>query len=99
MLVIFIILFRYSIVYTGKVKATGQFSPAMHIPMWIMYMSTVIGFGLSVLRMIQELISNFKNFNKKIETTLEATLKEAKQEVEATRIDYAEKADLTGGEI
>jgi C4-dicarboxylate transporter DctQ subunit len=98
MLVIFVILFRYSIVYTGKIKATGQFSPAMHIPMWIMYMSTIIGFGLAVLRMIQEIISGFKNFNKEVETTLEATIKEAKQEVQSTGKGLTDKAVLSGGD-
>ncbi|MEA4845828.1 MAG: TRAP transporter small permease [Clostridiaceae bacterium] len=98
MLVLFIVLFRYSIIYTGKVKATGQFSPAMHISMWIMYMSTVVGFGLAVLRMIQELVSNFRNFNKKAETTLEATIKEAKQEVQGTDADFTGEPDLSGGD-
>lgn len=98
MLVIFVILFRYSIVYTGKIKATGQFSPAMHIPMWIMYMATIIGFGLAVLRMIQEIISGFKNFNKEVETTLEATIKEAKQEVQSTGKGLTDKAVLSGGD-
>ncbi|HPA53602.1 MAG TPA: TRAP transporter small permease, partial [Bacillota bacterium] len=86
MLVLFVILLRYSIIYTGKVKSSGQFSPAMHLPMWIMYMSTIIGFALAALRMVQEIISNIRNFNKKAETTLEATIKEAKQEVQATGI-------------
>jgi TRAP-type C4-dicarboxylate transport system permease small subunit len=93
MLAIFAILFRYAIIYTGKIKATGQISPAMHIPMWIMYMATVIGFGLAVIRMIQEMVFNIKNFNKEVETTLEATIKEAKEEVEAAGMD------VTGGDI
>ena len=98
MLAIFVVLFRYSIIYTGKIKVTGQFSPAMHIPMWIMYMSTIIGFGLAVLRMIQEIISGFKNFNKEVETTLEATIKEAKQEVQSTGKGLTDKAVLSGGD-
>ncbi len=99
MLIIFVVLFRYSIVYTGKVKATGQFSPAMHIPMWIMYMSTVIGFGLAVIRMVQEIIFNFKDFNREIETTLEATIKEARQEVQTTGTDFIDGAVLSGGDV
>lgn len=99
MLIIFVVLFRYSIVYTGKIKATGQFSPAMHIPMWIMYMSTVIGFGLAVIRMVQEIIFNFKNFNREIETTLEATIKEARQEVQTTGTDFIDGAVLSGGDV
>ncbi len=99
MLAIFAILFRYSIIYTGKVKVSGQISPAMHLPMWIMYMSTVVGFVLAVIRMIQETVFNIKNFNKGVETTLEATIKEAKQEVEATGRDFVERTGFTGGDI
>lgn len=99
MLAIFAILFRYAIVYTGKVKVSGQISPAMHIPMWIMYMATVFGFGLAVIRMIQETVFNIKNFNKEVETTLEATIKEAKEEVEAAGMDLAEGTGITGGDI
>ena len=98
MLVLFVILLRYSIIYTGKIKSSGQFSPAMHLPMWIMYMSTIIGFALAALRMIQEIILNIRNFNAKAETTLEATLKEAKQEVQATGTDVNDNDGLLGGE-
>lgn len=98
MLVIFAVLFRYAIIYTGKIKTIGQISPAMNIPMWMMYMATVVGFGLAVLRMIQQIIYNIKHFNEKAETTLEATLKEALEEVEATTKDIIKEADLTGGE-
>lgn len=99
MLIIFAVLFRYSVIYTGKIKTIGQVSPAMNLPMWIMYMATVVGFGLAVLRMIQQIIYNFKHFNEKAETTLEATLKEALEEVEATSKDIIKQADLSGGEI
>jgi len=99
MLIIFAVLFRYSIIYTGKIKTIGQVSPAMNIPMWMMYMATVVGFGLAVLRMIQQIIYNFKHFNEKAETTLEATLKEALEEVETTSKDIIKEADLSGGEI
>jgi len=99
MLIIFAVLFRYSVIYTGKIKTIGQVSPAMNLPMWIMYMATVVGFGLAVLRMIQQIIYNFKHFNEKAETTLEATLKEALEEVEATSKDIIKEADLSGGEI
>ncbi|HRS20974.1 MAG TPA: hypothetical protein P5510_04370, partial [Clostridia bacterium] len=65
---------------------------------WIMYMATIIGFALAALRMIQEIISNISDFNKKAETTLEATLKEAKQEVQATGTDVNDNDGLLGGE-
>lgn len=99
MLVMFVILFRYAIIYTGKIHQSGQFSPAMNVPMWMMYMSTIIGFGLASIRMVQTIISNFKNFSKKAETTLEATLKEAKEEVKATGVNFGDQAELQGGDL
>lgn len=99
MLIIFAVFFRYAILYTGKIKVTGQVSSAMGIPMWIMYLSTVIGFALATLRTFQEIIDKIRNFNKKAETTLEVTLKEAIEEVEATGIDIDDNTDLTGGEV
>ena len=98
-LMLFAMLFRYSITYTGIIKTTGQLSPAMRIPMWMMYLSTNIGFGLAVIRMIQEIISNFKNFNQKVETTIEATLKEAQQEVASTGTTLSDSTHLTGGDV
>lgn len=99
MLVLFVILFYYSIIYTNKVKLSGQLSPAIRIPMWIMYLSTIIGFGLASLRMVQEIIKNFKEFNVEAETTLESTLKEAKQEVKSTTAPSGDDSDTTGGDV
>lgn len=96
MLVLFAVFFRYAIIYTNKIRLTGQVSPAMQFPMWIMYMSTVVGFGLAAIRMLQEIISNFKNFNVKAETTLEATLKEAQGEVQTAGVELNQ--ELPGGD-
>ena len=87
MLALFVIFTRHAVSYTKGIYLSGQFSPAMGLPMWIMYLATVIGFGLASIRMLQEIISNIRNFNVKSETTLEATLKEAKEEVQATGVD------------
>ena len=91
-LILCIVFFRYAITYTNIINNTGQISPAMNIPMWIMYLSTVLGFGLASIRTAQEIVKNVKNFNEKSETTLEATIKEAKVEVENTGIN------ISGGE-
>lgn len=95
MLVIFGVLFRYAILYTNKIKVMGQTSPAMGVPMSFMYTATVIGFGLAVFRTIELIIDNIKNFNEKAETTLEATIKEAHQEVE---VNASGKTNKIGGE-
>ena len=93
-----VVFFRYSITYTGIIHKTGQISPAMHIPMWIMYLSTVLGFGMALIRTAQEVVSNIKNFNVKAETTLEATLKEAKEEVETTGVKIDDDFKKSGGD-
>ena len=97
-LAVFVVFFRYSITYTNILRTTGQLSPAMHIPMWIMYLSTIIGFGLASVRTAQEIVSNVRNFNVKAETTLEATLKEAKEEVEITGVNVDDDDKNTGGD-
>ena len=97
-LAVFVVFFRYSITYTNILRTTGQLSPAMQIPMWIMYLSTIIGFGLASIRSAQEIVSNVRNFNVKAETTLEATLKEAKEEVETTGVQVDDNYKNTGGD-
>ena len=97
-LAICVVFFRYAITYTGIINNTGQISPAMHIPMWIMYLSTVLGFGMASIRTAQEVVSNIKNFNVKAETTLEATIKEAKEEVKTTGIKIDDDFKNSGGE-
>ena len=97
-LAVFVVFFRYSITYTNILRTTGQLSPAMQIPMWIMYLSTIIGFGLASIRSAQEIVSNVRNFNVKAETTLEATLKEAKEEVKITGVKVDDNDKYTGGD-
>lgn len=62
---------------------TRELSSAMQFPMWIMYMSTTIGFALAIFRTIEALIKDFARFNIKEETTTEATIKEAQAEAAA----------------
>lgn len=97
-LAVFVVFFRYSITYSNILRTTGQLSPAMQIPMWIMYLSTIIGFGLASIRSAQEIVSNVRNFNVKAETTLEATIKEAKEEVEITGVKVDDNDKNTGGD-
>ncbi|WP_053218272.1 TRAP transporter small permease [Virgibacillus senegalensis] len=56
--------FALFVVYYGKDIAVklleyGQQSPALHIPMGLVYMATPIGFGLTALRLIQNIIQEF----------------------------------------
>ena len=97
-LAICVVFFRYAITYTGIIHKTGQISPAMCIPMWMMYLCTVTGFGLASIRTAQQVVSNIRNFNVKAETTLEATLKEAIEEVETTGIKIDDDLKNLGGD-
>lgn len=97
-LVICVVFLRYSLIYTGIINKTGQISPAMHLPMWIMYLATVLGFAMASIRAAQQAVYNIKNFNVKVETTLEATLKEAIEEVETTGVNVNDELKESGGD-
>lgn len=97
-LAICVVFFRYAITYAGIIHKTGQISPAMHIPMWIMYLCTVLGFALASIRTAQQIVDNIRNFNVEIETTLEATLKEAQEEVETTGFKLDDDLKDSGGD-
>ncbi len=45
----------YGIQVVGMQAASGQVSPAMHVPMTIVYAAPVVGFSLSAIRLIQRI--------------------------------------------
>lgn len=47
---------RASLIATVDIKASMQSSPALLIPMWLIYGSSVIGFSLGILRGVQHLV-------------------------------------------
>lgn len=94
MLACFAVFFKSSLDVIANIKASGQTSTAMQIPMWIMYLSTATGFGLAVIRMAQSIVLGFIHFRDKGESTIEATMKEAQEEAEMARLDSLEQ----GGE-
>ena len=76
---IFVIYYGYGIAST--LLGFGQTSPALHIPMGLVYMATPIGMGLTVIRLIQNLIGLFKAlFGKGENSELLATERERIQE-------------------
>jgi len=82
MLALFAVFFRHSLLVVNNIKnGTGEISAAMQIPMWIMYMSTVIGFGLSSVRTLQSVIYSILHFRDSGVSTIQATLSEAKAEI------------------
>ena len=70
---------------------SGRTSPAMELPMAAVYICLLIGFGLGVLRGIQQIVLHVMNFNKKELTTLEQAMADAAEEAAAA------KGDLEGG--
>ncbi len=59
-LMLFTVFFVGSIGVVEAIRKTGQTSPAMGWPMYIVYFCTVIGFGLGALRTVQAIISQLR---------------------------------------
>jgi len=56
---ILVVIKGYSIADT--LLSYGQKSPALHIPMGLVYLATPVGMGLTTIRLIQNIILNFKS--------------------------------------
>jgi TRAP-type C4-dicarboxylate transport system permease small subunit len=90
MFVLFVVFFQHAFAVVGNIKnVTREISSAMRVPMWIVYFCTIVGFGLSIIRALQAIISDIRNFNVKAESTHDATLKEAQAEAELAAQDDA----------
>jgi TRAP-type C4-dicarboxylate transport system permease small subunit len=98
MLALFWVFFRHSVSVVGHIKnVTHEISSAMRIPMWLVYMATLVGFGLAIARMVQTLFKNICHFNEKAETTIQATLKEAQAETKLASQDDKNYRHVEGG--
>ena len=73
----------YSIQVVQGIIASGETSPAMILPMWIVYISMLFGFILGTLRGIQMLIIHVQHFGEKELTTMEQTMADAAAEADA----------------
>jgi TRAP-type C4-dicarboxylate transport system permease small subunit len=90
MFALFVVFFQHSFAVVGNIKnVTREISSAMRAPMWIVYFCTIAGFGLSIIRAFQAIVSDIRNFNVKAESTHDATLKEAQAEAELAAQDDA----------
>lgn len=70
----------HSVAVVQGIQASGEASPAMLWPMWIVYSVMLIGFVLAVARGIQQIVIHVKHFNEKELTTLEQTMLDAAEE-------------------
>ena len=76
----------YGVIFGAKgIMSSGELSPAMRWPMWIVYVFMLIGFGLGTLRGIQMIIIHAKHFNEKELTAIEQTMKDAEEEAKAVK--------------
>ncbi len=73
-----------SITVIGQVQAGGSVSPAMQIPMWIMYVIIFIGFALGTVRAIQMCVIHIRDINVKPVNSVEAA---AAEELNAADVD------------
>lgn len=56
LIITFIVMFVLSAMYVQTALRTGQTSPILNIPYWLIYLALPIGFGLSALRAVQVLV-------------------------------------------
>ena len=74
----------YGVIFGPKgIMSSGELSPAMRWPMWIIYSIMVIGFFLGGLRGIQMIIIHVQHFGERELSSIEQTMADAAEEAEA----------------
>lgn len=90
------LLFYYAFPVTIDRYLSAETSPAMLWPMWLMYASMILGFGLAVVRGIQVLILHIIHFGEKQLSTVEQAIQDAADEI--AMANEAEGLNKEGGE-
>ncbi len=85
----------YSFGVVQHIMSSGETSPAMLWPMWIVYSFMIIGFVLGTVRGVQQIVLHIQHFNEKELTAIEQTMADAAEEADAGR--HAERIDTEGG--
>ena len=75
----------YSVEVVSNIKNSGETSPAMLWPMWIVYSMMLIGLTLATIRGAQQIVIHVKDFNKKSLSTKEQTMQDAREEMEMAK--------------
>ena len=73
----------HSIAVVRGIVASGETSPSMLWPMWVVYSVLLIGFFLGVVRGVQQIVLQIFRFGQGQKSTVEQTMDEAAAEVEA----------------
>lgn len=83
--IVMIVLGYYSIGVVDLIKKSGETSPAMEWPMWIIYSVMLLGFFLGAFRAVQQGVLHIRNFKEDQLSTIEQTMKDAEEEAAAGR--------------
>lgn len=75
----------HSVGVVGGIIKSGETSPAMSLPMWIIYIVMLIGFFLGALRALQQGYNHIKSNANSEMTSVEKTIAEAAEEADAGR--------------
>ena len=86
-LVIFTVFFINSIDVVKTLRAIGQTSTAMRLPMYLVYLCTVIGFCLAIVRTVQAIYKQIRFFGEAEQTVIEAIKEEAEAEAAFAKAD------------
>ena len=70
MIVMFVFLTGISIVFIQSAIRTGNVSPMLRIPFYIIYLALPLGFGLSAVRSVQDLVDVIKVVDRKEEVLI-----------------------------
>lgn len=73
----------HSVAVVRSILESGEKSPAMLWPMWIVYAVMLAGYGLGALRGLQMAYLHVKNFREKELSTIEQTMADAAEEAAA----------------
>ena len=75
----------YSVTAVGNILKSGETSPAMLWPMWIVYSVMWLGFFLGFLRGMQQACLHIRHFHEKALSAAEQTMLDAREETDAGR--------------
>ena len=73
----------HSVSVVRGIMTSGETSPAMLWPMWVVYSVLLLGFFLGALRSGQQIVLKIRRFGQSEKSTVEQTMEDAASEVEA----------------
>lgn len=86
-----VLLFYYAVPLVQGRFTSAETSPAMVWPMWTIYGSMILGFGLGAVRGIEILVYHISHFNEKQLSTTEQAMQEAEEEIKMAQAAEAEE--------